>query len=172
MKRTTWMAGAITAALLASGCGGCGDKDEAVEVTPEPTPEVVAEPTTPADERLAALATLTEQVAGLPPVDSEDRARREVFRRDALTLGNEAITELRFDVVVGVGEVLWGAGEPETAAAYLQRSVGMTREKSPEKSHLRALARLKVDGDAALEAASLMERAIDIEPTTPEDFVL
>ena len=176
--RKMWMVGVVMAALLATGCGGCGGDKAKVEgvgpVTPEDTPPVieVIEPPTPSDPALAALAALSARAAELPPVGDDTRPPREAFRREALTLGNQAIEDVRLDVVTGVAGVLWAVGEVETAAAFLQRSVGMTRGKTTEKAHMHALARLKVELGVALEAASLMERAIDIEPTSPRDFEL
>lgn len=169
----------VCAALLAlasSGCGGCGDKDTsspdatpaAEATTPEATP---AEPVTPADPELQKLAALMETAASLPAPGAEDRQPREAFRREALTLGNAAIGT-RMDVVVGVAEALWVAGEAETAAAFLQRTVGMTRDKEVGSDHMHALARLKVELDAPLEGASLMERAIDREAASPGDFAM
>jgi len=166
---------AVLFALASSGCGGCGEKDApstdgtpAVEAT---TPEVAPEPATPADPELVKLAALLETARGLPAPDAEDRQPREAFRREALTMGNAAIGT-RMDVVVGVAEALWTAGEGETAAAFLQRTVGMTRDKEVGSEHMHALARLKVELDAPLEGASLMERAIDREAATASDFAM
>lgn len=170
--RKTWLVCALLIVGTASGCGGCGDKETAT--TPpstEATPEV-SEPVTPADPVLQALTSLHERARSLPGADAADQAPRAAFKREGLILGNNAIEDMRLDVVVGVAEVLWRAGEGEAAAAFLQRSVGITREKTTEKQHMHALARLKVELGGALEAASLMERAIDIEPTTSQDFVL
>ncbi len=170
------MVGVVMAAFLATGCGGCGEDkgDVAIDATSTATPPALepTEPPTPSDPALAALSELSARVGELPPVGDENRAPREAFRRETLVLGNQAIQDVRLDVVNGVADVLWRSGEVETAAAFLQRSVGMTREKTTEKTHMHALARLKVELGVALEAASLMERAIDIEPTTPRDFQL
>jgi len=172
MKKTWWGALALVCCLSA-GCNGCGGDREVV--TSEPTAASATPDATPApvDPMLASVSELAARVSALPPAEGADLAPREVFRREALTLGNQAIDQTRIDVAVGVAEALWLAGETKTAAAFLQRAVGKTSgEQGGGKAHMHALARLKVEQGLALEAASLMERAIDIEPTSPADFGL
>jgi hypothetical protein len=172
--RRTWFLCVVLAGVFASGCGGCGGEDRDVAEAPQeaPVPDAPAEPPVPSDPLLAEIAAVAATGRALPPPDPADRSARESFRREALTLGNKALDSARIDGVVAVAEALWRSDEAESASAFLQRAVGVARGKTEEKAHMHALARLKVEKGAELEAASLMERAIDLEPTTPEDFTL
>ena len=170
MSRVSARLIAIFILATSAGClGRCGEEappDDPVE------PPAVVEPATPADPVLAALAALADRVPGLPaPIDGQVVAEREVFRRDALVLGNQAVDDKRMDVILGIGDLLSDAGEDASATAFLQRSVGLIKPAPGEKAHLLALADVKRVAGQALEGASLMERAIDIEPSEALDFI-
>ena len=173
MSRVSARLIAITACLLFAGClGRCG-KDAPPEEPPAVTDATPAEPATPADPVLVALAALADRAPDLPEAgDGQPVPEREVFRRDCLVLGNDAIDAGRMDVVLQLADVLSEAGEQKAATAFLQRAVGLMKPDNGEKAHLRQLADVKRVSGKALEAASLMERAVDIEPSAAEDFFL
>ncbi len=171
--RKTWLLCGFLALCTASGCAGCDDRGAApapVSSAGEATP--LEESITPADPLLQTLASLDERARLVASEGSKASTSRSSFKRDSIAFGNRVLGDMRLDVVVGVAEALWRAGEGEVAAAFLQRAVGLLQGKTTEKKHMHALALLKVELGRALEAASLMERAVDIEPTTPRDFVL
>jgi hypothetical protein len=153
--------------------GGCLSRCGSDTPTSEPSaPEAVVEPVTPSDPVLAELAVLAERGVDLPPATpGVVIAEREVFRRDVLLLGNKAIEEKRMDVVLGVSDVLTAAGEVDAATAFLQRSVGLVKPAAGNKAHLLRLAEVKRINGKPLEGASLLERAVDIEPSTAADFI-
>ncbi len=153
--------------------GGCLSRCGSDAPTDEPsTPQAVVEPVTPSDPVLAELAALAERGVDLPAATpGAVIAEREVFRRDVLLLGNKAIDEKRMDVVLGVSDVLTAAGEVDAATAFLQRSVGLVKPAAGNKEHLLRLAEVKRINGKPLEGASLLERAVDIEPSTASDFI-
>ena len=158
------------AVMLLSGCGdGCGGaKPTADGGSPAPTEA----PTPPADALLAGVAALAARVPGLPPAGADGGvlADREVFRRDALTLGGQAIDEARVDVAIALAQVLADAGELNSAGAYLQRAVGLLPPATAGKAHMLLLAEVKLQQGKALEGASLVERAVDVEPLADVEF--
>lgn len=172
MSRVSARLIAFAALISLSGClGRCGG-----DAPPETPPEVAAtpapEPATPADPVLAAVAELAERAVDLPePEAGVATGPRETFRRDALTLGNQAVDDKRMDVVLAIADVLVQAEEVKSATAFLQRAVGLLKPTAGAKEHLLALADLKRIGGKPLEGASLMERAVDIEPPDAGDFV-
>ncbi len=167
MKPLTNLASAALAALLV-GCT-CGDKP-AEAPAPAATPTVAAEPTPAPDPFLAALASLREQAGALP--SGEARAAAATALVDASrTLGNQAITDHRPDVVSGVAEILRGAGEAQFAGALLQRAKGLLDPATDGTAHLVTLAALRKEEGRLLDSASLLERALRVPPTTPELWI-
>jgi tetratricopeptide (TPR) repeat protein len=147
--------------LLTAGCGQrCGKKPEVAEAP--------VEPATPADPLLQRLGALKTSTPG--PTSPEDV--RETFRRDAAGLATDAIDGKRLDVVVAVADALRAAGEPTAAEATLQRSIGLQPPSGSEKSHLVALARLRLSSGRSIEGASLLERAVDLAPSTEAEWTM
>lgn len=156
----------LSLSVVLAACGDrCGAQDPA-------TPTPAAEPATPQDPLADRLAELEKLGAALPPGGDAASPEREAFRTAARALGEEAITAQRADIAASVGRVLTAKGERGLAEAFLQRSVGLVQPaKSGVKDHLFPLAELKRSQGHILEAASLFERAIDVDPTAPSEFV-
>lgn len=115
---------------------------------------------------------LEVQARALPPGGEPNAPERDAFRDASRTFGEEAIKAKRADLVARIGQLLSRVGERALAEAFLQRSVGlMGPAAGGGKDHLYPLAELKRSQGRILEAASLFERAIDVEPTTPAEFV-
>ena len=160
----------VLSLAMLSGClGPCSGDGPEVEPSTAAAP---VEPSTPADPVLVELGFLVDRAVDLPAANpGVVVAEREAFRRDALLLGNKAIDEKRMDVVLGVSDLLTSAGESDAAVAFLQRSVGLVKPAGGNKAHLLRLADVKRISGKPLEGASLLERAVDIEPSTAADFI-
>jgi tetratricopeptide (TPR) repeat protein len=104
------------------------------------------------------------------PEDQIVEARRR-FVDEARVLGDEAIEAKRTDSAAEIGRILMEGGEARFAEAFLQRCMGLLKPAEAGKHHIYPLAQLRRADGRALEAASLYERAIDVEPTTESEYV-
>ena len=171
MRRTLTHALVLSLALGYGGClsrCGGGDKPEqpaptVAEATPTP------EPVDPAEQLYQELGKRVAEVGlGEPGAPGPER---DGLRNDIRAFGEQGITERQPARAAQAGELLMKMGEVRLAEAFLQRAVGLLKPAEAGKEHLYPLAQLKRAGAKPLEAASLYERAIDIEPTTPAEFV-
>jgi tetratricopeptide (TPR) repeat protein len=163
--------------LSVSACGSfCGKKvsDESKEAASAAAAasEASPEPATP-DPFVEDLAQLEDLSGTLPPPSEvpDPEGPRKEFVDTARTLGERAIAAQRPDVAAQIGRLLSRNGEFKFAEAFLQRAVGLMDPKVAGKDHLYALAELRRASVRPLEAASLFERAVHIEPTTPMEYV-
>jgi tetratricopeptide (TPR) repeat protein len=117
------------------------------------------------DELLEGLRKQADALQLSAPEEQVADARRR-FVETARALGNQAIEARRADQAARVGRVLMEGGEGKFAEAFLQRAMGLLKPAEAGKDHMYPLAQLRRADGRALEAASLYERAIDIEPTT------
>ncbi len=136
----------------------------------ETTKEVEPEESSSFDDRLEALRSQAERLQLSAPEEQLEAARRS-FVNDARTLGDEAIEAKRTDRVAEIGRILMDGGEGRFAEAFLQRCMGLLKPAAAGKDHIYPLAQLRRADGRALEAASLYERAIDVEPTTAAEYV-
>ena len=89
----------------------------------------------------------------------------------ARTLGQKVLDAKRSDLAGAIGWILIDRGQVPFAQAFLQRSLGLLPAAEHGKDHLYPLAQLRRAASRPIEAASLLERAIDIEPTASSEFV-
>ncbi|HCP45956.1 MAG TPA: hypothetical protein DIU15_07940 [Deltaproteobacteria bacterium] len=119
---------------------------------------------------MGQLRQRSEALAGLP----EGPQREEVVRKlltESKEVGNHAIAAHRADLTARIGQMLIDVNETKFAEAFLQRSVGLLKPAEHGKDAMYPLAQVRRASGRPLEAASLYERAIDIEPTMPAEFV-
>jgi len=133
-----------------------------------------AEPDVPAEASLGDLVIQLrnegEALAALPEGAAREAAGQALIG-NARSVGDQAMAQQRADITARIGHVLIEAGEVQFAEAFLQRSVGVLKPAQHGKDAMYPLAQLRRVRGQALEAASLYERAIDIEPTLPAEFV-
>lgn len=151
---------------LGAGCTcGAPPTPEAVAPTPAPTPAA------PADPLLGQLNGLRAAAAQLPS-DGPERAAAVGSLVDlARAVGDAGLTADRSDVVAAAAKVAGDAGEARFAGALLQRATGLLNPATAGKDHLWALAQVRRDEGRVLEAVSLLERAVHVEPTTPAEWI-
>jgi len=172
--RKLWLAAALV--LLLGVAAFLGTRDDS-EVPSDAAPAVVEEPSGQAapgapgfEEQLEELRKQADSLQLSAPQEQVAEARRR-FVETARALGEQAIEAKRTDRIALLGRVLMEGGEGKFAEAFLQRSMGLLKPAEFGKDHMYPLAQLRRADGRALEAASLYERAIDVEPTTAAEYV-
>ncbi len=161
--RTLWPL-ALTLTLAGCTCGKPSAPEPPV-VQPSPTPVA---PVDPLASQLEALASAAAQV----PAEGPDRAAAVRALTDlARALGELGLKADRADVVAAAARATGDAGEVRFAGALLQRATGLLDPATAGKDHLWALAGLRRDEGRVLEAVSLLERGVHVDPTTPAEWV-
>ena len=148
-------------------------RDEGDDVPPDPTPATeqgAGTVTDPLDAEVDALRAEGEAL-GVRGQDEERSPEAEAFVAHARELGDAALGERRPDVSARLGDILVSAGEVDFAGAVLQRAVGLMKPEDFGKDHLYSLARIRRAQRRPIEAASLFERAVHVEPTEAVEFV-
>ncbi len=144
---------------------------EASSELPAGQDEVADEDGAPSfEEQLEALSKQADALQLSAPEEQRSEARRQ-FVATARALGERAIEEGRADRAASIARLLMEGGEGKFAEAFLQRTMGLLKPAEAGKDHMYPLAQLRRADGRALEAASLYERAIDVEPTTPAEYV-
>ncbi len=177
-NRTQWLAAAFVLVLGTWAFLSSGDEDgleiEPVTAGSESAVEgdLVADVDSVAsyEDRLEALRVQAEKLQLSAPEDQIVEARRR-FVDEARALGDEAIEAKRTDRAAEIGQILMEGGEARFAEAFLQRCMGLLKPAEAGKDHIYPLAQLRRADGRALEAASLYERAIDVEPTSEAEYV-
>jgi tetratricopeptide (TPR) repeat protein len=137
----------------------------------EPTPAHEAAPVLdPLDADLDALRAEGSALT-LRGSHEERSPEAEAFVAHAREIGDAALGERRPDVSGQLGDILVDKGEVDFAGAVLQRAVGLMKPEDFGKDHLYALARIRRAQQRPIEAASLFERAVHVEPTEAAEFV-
>ena len=177
-NRSLWLAAVLVLLLGAWAFLATGDDDPQIASeteTPKPTP--VATTAVPNnsdvvsfDQRLDLLRSQAEKLQLSAPEEQIVEARRQ-FVNDARSLGDEAIEAKRPDQAAEIGRILMEGGEGRFAEAFLQRCMGLLKPADAGKDHVYPLAQLRRADGRALEAASLYERAIDVEPTIESEYI-
>jgi tetratricopeptide (TPR) repeat protein len=150
-----------------AGCT-CGDSPPTpapVAATPSPTPEA---PTDPFVDQLKALSAAA---ASLPEAGPDREAALASLVNLARAVADAALEAKRADALAEAAEIARQAGADRFAGALLQRATGLLDPAEAGKDHLWALARVRTDEGRVLEAVSLLERAVHVEPTTPAEWV-
>ena len=156
--------------VLAAGCT-CGEAPapDVTAVTPEPS--AAPTPRVPVDPLAGQVDALRAAAAQVAP-DGPDRAAALASLVDlARAVGDAGLASDRADVVAIAAQVAGDAGSTRFAAALLQRATGLLDPAAAGKDHLWALAQIRRDEGRVLEAVSLLERAVHVQPTTPAEWI-
>jgi predicted Zn-dependent protease len=172
--RKLWLAAVFVLLLGVAAFLGTRDDSEppagAADAVVENLPEEPAPDGPGFEEQLEDLRKQADSLQMSAPQEQVAEARRR-FVEAARALGDQAIEAKRTDQIALVGRVLMEGGEGRFAEAFLQRSMGLLKPAEFGKDHMYPLAQLRRADGRALEAASLYERAIDVEPTTAAEYV-
>jgi len=177
-NRVQWLAAVLVLVLgawafLNSGDDGAQDSEPVAadsELASEEANAAEAENQLSFEDRVEALRVLAEKLQLSAPEDQIVELRRR-FVDEARSLGDEAIVSKQTGSAAEIGRILMEGGEARFAEAFLQRCMGLLKPAETGKHHIYPLAQLRRADGRALEAASLYERAIDVEPTSEAEYV-